>query len=455
MTHPTTPIGLLQHVVQHLHREPRKDGPITLVDLQASRLHKGLIGPEGIVGIRVEAAMALDQLAETVFTGSPFQKATTFELFLNKLANIIMVDFHDRTNVAVQATDLASIGQQLLKWLQDEIALREFFIPCVISPWDAKPFSIGPVAFKHVRDFVPEAQAASESLFEMTFGPVFEQMARSGANWMATVELDGRTKERAQEIADLAVDLALTSLQLCLPEEGAQHMARMTGRSMPVFRQAIFQSNGQISSAANNSEPGRSFGPGFLDQRLSEAKAVLETAGRRVAAFVDGAASLSNLEMAWPDAAYWFHEGLAEPLDTIAVPKLETAVEILLRSESTKGSKARVIKAIEAFYGLGGTDFINAQSQITVEQFAQGLVRDRSRILHGTWSTLNHSLRASRPSLTTLVHGLLITYSMKLDRYAGTPGVSDEIDAFLHFVDDARKSSAAAAATAPPTPTGS
>ncbi|MBB4429230.1 ribosomal protein L20 [Bradyrhizobium sp. CIR48] len=398
--------------------------------------------------------MALDQLAETIFTGGPFQKATTFESFLNKLANIIMVDFRDRANVAVQAADLASIEQQLLTWLQGEIAQREFFIPCVISPWDAKPFSIGPVAFKHIRDFVPEAQAVSGSLYEVTFGPVAEQIARSGANWMATVKLDGRTKERAQEVADLAADLALTSLQLCLPEEG-EHIARMTGRTMPVFRQAISRSNGQISSASTNSEPGRAFGPGFLDQRLSEAKAVLETAGRRVAAFVDGAASLSKLEMPWPDAAYWFHEGLAEPLDTIAVPKLETAIEILLRSESTKGSKARVIKAIEAFYGLSGTDFINAQSQITVEQFAQGLVRDRSRILHGTWSTLNHSLRASRPSLTTLVHGLLIAYSMELDRYAGTPGASDEIDAFLTFVNDARKNAAAAAATAPPTPTGS
>jgi hypothetical protein len=62
---------------------------------------------------------------------------------------------------------------------------------------------------------------------------------------------------------------------------------------------------------------------------------------------------------------------------------------ILRMVESTSGSKARVLKAIRAFYGLTKDQFINPQSQLTVEKFATGFVTDRSRILHGTWSTLN------------------------------------------------------------------
>jgi hypothetical protein len=148
---------------------------------------------------------------------------------------------------------------------------------------------------------------------------------------------------------------------------------------------------------------------------------------------------LPTLNQAWADAAYWFHEGLAEPLDTIAVPKLETAIEVLLRAESTPGSKSRVLKAIRAFYGLTPKEPINPQSEITVEKFATGFVTDRSRILHGTWSTLSHSLRDSRPSLTMLVRSLLAYYALELDRYASTTGPADDIEKFVDSVEAYRQ----------------
>ena len=85
---------------------------------------------------------------------------------------------------------------------------------------------------------------------------------------------------------------------------------------------------------------------------------------------------------------------------------------------------------------------INPQSQTTVEQFVQGFVRDRSRILHGTWSTLLH---ASRPSLTTLARDLLTLYSLSLDQYIASASPKDNIDLFLDFVDAQRKQSAATA----------
>ena len=107
------------------------------------------------------------------------------------------------------------------------------------------------------------AQAETGAMFDLTFGPVFELMGRSAANWMVIVKIEGCTKARAQEIANLAVDIALAGLQLCIPEDGAQHMARMTGRSMPVFSQAVSRSGGQLSTGTTNSAPGRAFGPGL------------------------------------------------------------------------------------------------------------------------------------------------------------------------------------------------
>jgi hypothetical protein len=187
-----------------------------------------------------------------------------------------------------------------------------------------------------------------------------------------------------------------------------------------------------------NQEPGLLLGPGTLEHYLKEGSTLLSGVGTQISAFLSRAGDLPTLSRAWADAAYWYHEGLAEPLDTIAVPKLETAIEVLLRSESSSGSKTRVVEAIEAFYALKPDDFINPNSQTTVKQFAAGFVRDRSRILHGTWSTLVHSLRASRGSLESLVVGVLAGYVFELQAYCAAPGSTDDLDQFLSFIKNRR-----------------
>jgi hypothetical protein len=107
--------------------------------------------------------------------------------------------------------------------------------------------------------------------------------------------------------------------------------------------------------------------------------------------------------------------------------------------KSTSGSKSRLLNAIHAFYGLNSSQLINPESQLTVKEFVEGIVRDRSRILHGTWSTLRHSLRDSRPNLTILVSELLARYTLALDRYASTTGAKDDIESFLIAVNKFRE----------------
>ncbi len=445
-------LALLQHIVQHLRLEPWKQGPFTQSDLEALQMFTGQIGPKGFVGIRAEAAEAVNLLADGIFSNSPFQRGTTFQAVQKQLTDIIIGNYVERASAPVVTKDVAFVQQKIADWFNEQIAMHEFYIPCFITPWRGAAFSMGPIRFTHVQDFAPVAQSETGPLYEATFGPVFDLMGRTAANWIATVQIDGCTKERAEEIANLAVDVALAGLQICIPEDSARHMARMTGRTMPVFSQTVSRSTGHLSSATLNTEPGRAFGPGFLEKCISEAKPVLDSIAKRLERYVLGVGGLTKLEQAWPDAAYWFHEGLAEPLDTIAVPKLETALEVLLRSESRKGSKKRVLKAIEACYGKKATEFINPQSQTTVEQFAEGFVRDRSRILHGTWSTLTHSLRASRPNLTTLTRDLLIVYTVVLDQYAASPSPTDGVDDFLKFVDTQRQLAAAQAASAAKSP---
>jgi hypothetical protein len=432
-------LTLLQQIIKYVHFEPHKAGAVmTHAGLESLQMFVGKIGPTGYAGIRVEAAEPVNRLADSIFSKAPYQRGTTFPAVHKQLTDTIIVNYAGKANASIDAKDVA---------FNEQIAVHEFYIPCFISPWYAAAFSIGPVRFAHVQDFAPVAQAQTGQLHELTFKPVFDLMGRTRAQWIATVKIDGCTMERAQEIADLAVDVALAGLQVCLPEHDARHMARMTGRTMPTFGQAVARSNDRLLSATTNSEPGLTFGQGFLDKHISAARPVLDSVGKRLDRYVRGG-GLTRLEQAWPDAAYWFHEALAEPLDTIAVPKLETALEVLLRAESAKGSEARVVRAIGAFYGKKATDVINPQSQTTVQQFARGFVRDRSRILHGTWSTLTHSLRAGRPTLTTLTRDLLILYTVALDQYAANPSATDAVDAFLDFVDAQRQRAVAQAASA-------
>ena len=52
---------------------------------------------------------------------------------------------------------------------------------------------------------------------------------------------------------------------------------------------------------------------------------------------------------------YWLHQALAESIDTIAIAKLETALEVLLRAESSRGSEQRMLEILSAFFTWGRT----------------------------------------------------------------------------------------------------
>jgi hypothetical protein len=160
---------------------------------------------------------------------------------------------------------------------------------------------------------------------------------------------------------------------------------------------------------------------------------VVAAVGRFVTAFASGTYRLPVLETAWCDAAYWLHQALAESIDTIAVTKLETALEVLVAAESTAGSKARMLDILRAFFDIGPNDPIYPGSMLTADKFAKNLVRDRSRILHGTWSTLN-ARGMDRAGLTGFVVTVLRMAAIEIDAYAQSPAPSDTIDGLLAWI---------------------
>ena len=69
-------------------------------------------------------------------------------------------------------------------------------------------------------------------------------------------------------------------------------------------------------------------GRGMLPDILQKAAPVFAAVGNVVRSFTSGSFRLPVLEQAWRDAAYWLHQALAETIDTIAIAKLETALEV-------------------------------------------------------------------------------------------------------------------------------
>jgi hypothetical protein len=211
-------------------------------------------------------------------------------------------------------------------------------------------------------------------------------------------------------------------------------MSRLDARRGTVEKRTLSEANGYYNASWTKMEPGLSIGPGTLADILQETAPLIAAVGSCVRSFTTGVVRLPNLERAWCDAAYWLHEALAKPIDSIAVAKLETAVEVLLRAENASGSQARMLAILETFYGLKPDDPLTDGATTTARQFARSVVRDRSRILHGTWSTRNSRLAANRNGLEDFVIAVIRRAAFELEGYAHTVSPKDNIDDFLSWV---------------------
>jgi hypothetical protein len=310
-------------------------------------------------------------------------------------------------------------------------------VPCVISPWAAPRFSVGTV------DFVFIDEAAQSEFYPPVedmlgcggFDSLLRLMRDQRANWLACVSVEGCEHQRAEEIGALTADLAIIALQLAVPLAfGTRTMGRLDARRGAAERRTLSEARGYYNAGWSRIEPGLSIGTGTLADILQKTATTITAVGHCVKSFATGQFRLPNLERAWCDAAYWLHEALAEPSDAIAIAKLETALEVLLRAEKPSGSQARIEAILATFFGLNPDDPLTSETITTAKQFVRGLVKDRSRILHGTWSTLNSRLNLNRGGMEEFVIAVIRREALELEVYANTPAALDDIDAFLAWV---------------------
>jgi hypothetical protein len=394
---------------------------------------------ESEIALNRAAADAFDDLTESLVTRSSWmERGATFKSVRSELLNVL-ASYVGSDVDSMNPDNVVTLRTHLERWFNQRTASRVVFIPCAISPWKAKRISVGPVLFIYMDEVAQsEFYPSSDSTVDINrdaFDHMLASMKASRAHWLACVSVEHCDQQRSQEIGALAADLAIAGLQLALPLFwDTRRMSRRDVRRGEAQAQTISRSGSSYSVSYSNLDAGLPIGPGTMEEALQNAAPVIDAVGKCVASFATGQFRFPNLEQAWCDAAYWLHEALAETSDAIAFAKLETALEVLVRAESTSGSGSRIELILAAFYGLSANDMLTSDSTTTAKQFARGIVQDRSRILHGTWSTLNPRLGIGRSGMEQFVIEVVRRAAVELEAYANTAAPMDEIEPFLKWV---------------------
>jgi hypothetical protein len=432
-------VGLLRIIVRNLERTLIPVDPRAIALLRAQGIEAPPRDASWKTTIRPAGHDAFNQLSECLVAHFPtMERGTNFANLQSELFNKLEA-YVGRAPACIESADAQALLDHLNEWFKDYASLRKVFVPCVLTPWAAPRFDIGPVTFLYIdeitkSEFYP-AGPTPDVLAKHSFDALLELMRETHANWLARVAVEGCEQQRAEEIGELGVDLAIVALQLAAPHLDTRSMCRLDSRRGSAQKHVISEANGHHNRSWSRKEPGMSIGTGTLADILEKTQPLVTAVGNVVRSFTSGTYRLPICERAWCDAAYWLHEALAEPIDSIAVAKLETALEVLLRSESSKGSTARVLAILQCFFSLQPEDPIALGSPLTAKQFAADLVRDRSRILHGTWSTLNARLGRSRAGMESFVITVIRRAVLELETYSHEPAPTDDIDAFLMWLE--------------------
>jgi hypothetical protein len=442
-------IGLLRTLVIHLERRPLAFEGVTQALLRREGLGHVREEAGGVITIRIPGHHAFTELTDCLLDRLPsMERGAIYSDIQTELFNFIE-QYVGREPPSVGSKEAEALVAHFEKWFADKALPRRVFVPCVISRTPAPSFEIGPVMFEFVdrvvvSSFYPQGNGDT-ALDRRGFDDLVRWMREQDADWLARVSVDGCEQKRAEEIAELAVDLVIVGLQLAAPYLDTRTMARLDARRGTSQKRTLSEAGGYHSIGWRRKEPGMAIGQGTLPEILRKAAPIFIAVGNVVRSFAAGSFRLPALERAWCDAAYWFHQALAESIDTIAIAKLETALEVLLRSESSKGSERRMFEILGAFFGLGPDDPIAPGATLTARQFARNVVRDRSRILHGTWSTLN-SRGIDRAGMEGFVVTVLRTAVIELEAYIQSSGRADDIDEFLIWVEQRRVASVSSTA---------
>jgi hypothetical protein len=127
--------------------------------------------------------------------------------------------------------------------------------------------SIDEVAGSEFYPNVSEHDLLSRDGFDRMLG----LMRETHSHWLARVPIEGREQDRAEEVAELAVDLSLVALQLAAPAFGTRTMSRLDARRGASEKRTLSEVDGSYRAGWTRMEPGLSIGSGLATIAQCEA----------------------------------------------------------------------------------------------------------------------------------------------------------------------------------------
>lgn len=397
-------------------------------------------GAEGFNPVGVTSIIELTAILRRA--ENDYRRGTKPERLAANIAHSIFSVFKGRLDSVPTSDDVQLVEREVSRRFAEQSIERIHYIPCLIIPEHSLSFDVGPVKFYSRQDLIAREKISDANPMQsLAYSQLLKFMDSQSAYWVAEITLKGFDEPAGSERASLAVDLALVAVQMAIPVFYSRDVARLTGRTIPGWIGSVTKVNGYTRFGSQKRAPGLGFSAGVFSQFIARAASIRHSVGKRVHAYVSGATKFPKLDQSWSDAAYWFHEGLAEPLDTIAITKFETAIEVLLSAGSSKQSANRLNEAFSSFYGLSPEDSYPPGTSQTVKDIVKAIVESRSRILHGTLSTLTADSLAidehgGRKIIELLCMDFLFSFSLKLDEFASQDetAVKDDIACFLQFI---------------------
>lgn len=367
-----------------------------------------------------------------------FMNAMKFSDFGEMLVDLVMLQFEEKLDQELTENSWNELSDAIHRKINDLTIERTFYVPCSIIPYPASSFHVGPVSFVHIESFKKNLVNEADGNLSFLAPEFINFMEQRRAYWVAELKVKGQDQKLSEEKANLAVDVALTTLQLMFPLDESRYMARATGRTLPPHVCSLHKENHSFGFASREQEAGVSLHGSYMDHLLSKRVAILESVGARVNRYLNEGSKLPNLNLSWCDAAFWYHEGIAEPLDTVAITKLETSVEALVRAENTRGSSTRFRQCFKIFMGYEEEQKLSIG--MSVKELVSLLVGARSQVLHGTLSTIlrnNREIgdRQIRPILESICHDFLFKFTILLDDYEKQTESEDNIDSFFDWIE--------------------
>lgn len=420
--------------------------------LQHHDLTKVIVFPfqSEVSGFSQNGQARIHELAKSLRgKNAAWQRTVSNAGLANMITNALTHIFRNRCDGPITEVDMQAFDDRLARWFKSHETIRTHYIPCNLSPWPDFAFKIGPVRFHHLTDFPVADFAMTTTQFNELdeVGDLYDLMGLKAfmgerhSDWVAVIGVADHEPSKALVTADLSIDVAIAIIQLVTPFDHYRHAARSTSRMAPVWRPNIVRtSDGGGTSGRVNNQPGRIVAPEGMGVILKAQAQLVKSMGSRLEGYVDGASVLPLLDETWCNAAYWYHEAIAETLETVAIAKLETSIEVLFRSVNSSGSTKRLADGLEIFFGLEKDDRL-PDGSMTAGEFAAAIVTARSRVLHGTWQTLTSDLPHGKGGTAISLQAteqfarlLLIHVSTSIDRYATSTEPIDEVEHLLNWL---------------------